>query len=166
MEGPPLEEAAVPTATMEELGDVTAGTGEAGDVRERPADGSGDEDGDAGPELKELGAALLNDGTDDDGVAVGTETGIIENDNPGEELPGEGKGMAERDGMTAEEVIRTADEDRDATGEEATGEQTTGEESTGTGMTEDAGTLPMGELEGVALGDCTGPEGEATTELD
>lgn len=141
--------------TTEELGGVTAGTDE-----ESLAEGSGDDDGDAGPGLKEFGVALLDCGREDDGVEVGTETGIIENDNTGEEFPGEGKRMAERDGTTAEEVIRAADEDAETTGEETTGEETTGEEAAGTGKTEDA------ELESVALGVCTGPDGEATTELD
>jgi hypothetical protein len=126
----------------------------------RLADNSGDEDGAAGPRLKELGAALLDGGTDDDGVEVGTETGIIENDT-GDELPGEAKGIAERDRMAAEDVIRAADEDG-----ESTGEETTGEETTGTEMIGDAGTLPVGEVEGVALGVCTGTDGEATTMLD
>ncbi|GIC90312.1 uncharacterized protein Aud_006746 [Aspergillus udagawae] len=170
----------VATSTREELGDVTAGTEEARDVGGRLADNSGDEDGAAGPGLKELGAALLDGETDDDGVEVGTETGIIENDT-GDELPGEGKGIAERDGMTAEDVIRAADEDGESTGEETTGEETTEEETTeeetteeetteeettGTEMIGDAGTLPVGEVEGVALGVCTGTDGEATTMLD
>jgi hypothetical protein len=150
----------VATSTREELGDVTAGTEEARDVGGRLADNSGDEDGAAGPGLKELGAALLDGGTDDDGDEVGTETGIIENDT-GDELPGEGKGIAERDGMTEEDVIRAADEDG-----ESTGEETTGEETTGTEMIGDAGMLPVGEVEGVALGVCTGTDGEATTMLD
>jgi hypothetical protein len=155
----------VATSTREELGDVTAGTEEARDVGGRLADNSGDEDGAAGPGLKELGAALLDGGTDDNGDEVGTETGIIENDT-GDELPGEGKGIAERDGMTEEDVIRAADEDGESTGEETTGEETTGEETTGTEMIGDAGMLPVGEVEGVALGVCTGTDGEATTMLD
>jgi hypothetical protein len=178
-EGLALDEAEGSTNTAEELGDVTAGTEEAGDVTAGSeaagdgtlADGTGDEDGDAGPGVKELGVALLDAGAEDDGVAVGTETGIIENDNTGEALPGEGRGIAEREGMTGEDEISTAEDGEttgeEATGEETTGEETTGDETTGTGTTEDAGTLPVGELEGVALGVCTGvTDGEATSELD
>ncbi|GIJ85047.1 hypothetical protein Asppvi_003902 [Aspergillus pseudoviridinutans] len=190
-EGLSLDEAGVvATNAAEELGDVTAGTEEAGDDGERLADGSGDDDDDAaGPGLKELGAALLDGGTDD-GVEVGTETGIIENDSTGDELPGEGRGIAERDGMTAEEVIRADDEDgaagpglkeigaslldggTDDDGLEVGTEtgiienDNTGDELPGTEMTGGADTLPVGEVEGVALGVCTGTDGEATTMLD